>query len=612
MGRDLHQPGAGVLPVGRYIEAEALHRRALEIYEKAQSLEQPRVAGCLSDLGALAYHQGKYAEAEAFYQRALTIGELALGPLHPEVGADLSNLGAICGQQRRYDEAEPLLRRALTIQEQALGPDHPDVATTLNNLAFLYQEQGRHAEAEALHRRALMLVQNARGRAHPETALYLNNLACLWAEQGRDDTAEPLYRQALALRRKALGPGHPEVATSLENYASLLGATLRTEQAERLSSQAKAIRARHAEELLARRWSALPVSTAPAEHSPADDEPPGWVSWLSAAVAGKVTSSGRAQEPGARVPGPRDYAAPVAADGGEGALGAALPSAFAIAGLREEELRRALDRNELQVYYQPIISLSTGQITGAEALLRWQHPRRGLLSPREFVPLAEETGLILTMGERLLRDACAQRATWCEAGYPNVRLSINLSQREFQDYRLPELIRQVLRATQTTPSALQLDITERVALQDISFGMKTLRALTAVGARIALDEAGTDPALLQYLDELPLHAIKLDGALVRGITTDPGAAGMIEAMTTRAHHLNLQVIALGVETEEQLALVREQQCDEVQGYLFRRAAPAELFTILLQEGQSLASEGRPDERAAEGGAQRATWREGDE
>lgn len=569
--------------LGKYVEAEALHRRALDIYEKAQHLEQPRMANCLSNLGALCYHQGNYADAEAFYQRALTIQESVLGPVHPEVGIDLNNLGAICGQQHRYDEAEPLLRRALAIQEQALGSDHPDVAATLNNLAFLYQEQGRGAEAESLHRRALMVVQSARGRAHPETAVYLNNLACCYAEQSRDEAAEPLYRQALAIRRKALGPAHPDVATSLENYASMLGAALRSADAERLLAQAKVIRARHAEELLRRRWSALPLSAAPGARAAgdggADEDPPDWVTRLSAAAAGTVR-----QGIGDRGQGSDFELTP---DPWPLSPGAKRPVA---AELQEDELRRALERNELQVYYQPIVCLANGQITGAEALLRWQHPRRGLLSPREFVPLAEETGLILPIGERLLRDACAQHAAWSKAGHENVCLFINLSQREFQDQRLPELIRQVLQATQTPPSALQWDITERVALQDVPFSIAVLQALTAAGVRIALDEAGTDPSLLLHLRQLLVRAVKLEGALVRRLAADPGAAGVIEAIITLAHSLDLKVIALGVETEEQLALVREQQCDEAQGYLFRRPAPAELFTMLLQKERFLLTE----------------------
>jgi EAL domain-containing protein (putative c-di-GMP-specific phosphodiesterase class I)/tetratricopeptide (TPR) repeat protein len=575
--------------LGKYIEAEVLHRRALEIYEKVEHLEQPRMASCLSNLGALHYHLGKYAEAELFYQRALTIQESVLGPMHPEVGVDLSNLAAICSQQRRYEEAEPLLHRALAIQEQELGLDHPDVATTLNNLGCLYQEQGRGAEAEALFRRALMVMQSARGADHPDTVTYCNNLALLCAEQGRDEAAEPLYRQALAIRRKALGPAHPDLATSMENYASLLEATLRCDAADRLMSQAKAIRARHAEDLLACRWSALPLS---ADRS-ADEEPPDWVTRLSAAAARTVsgstwhagsggtcierkgTSSARGTNRGDRHSG-----------GSVGVLErhevSGSPS-FAPAESLEDQLQRAVDRNELQVYYQPVVSLASGQITGAEALLRWQHPRRGLLSPIDFVPLAQETGLMMRIGEWLLRDTCAQQTAWSEAGLGELRLLVNLSERELQDYRLPELIRDVLRATGTTPSALQLEVTERVALQDVSSTEKALWALTATGVRVALDDAGTNPGLLAHLAQLPVNAVKLDGALVRRMASDPEAAGVIEAIIARAHSLDLEVIALGVETEEQLALVRAHQCDEAQGYLFRRAVPADLFTLFLQD-----------------------------
>jgi EAL domain-containing protein (putative c-di-GMP-specific phosphodiesterase class I)/tetratricopeptide (TPR) repeat protein len=567
--------------LGKYIEAEALHRRVLEIYQKAQHLEQPRMASCLSNLGALNYHQGKYTEAELFYQRALTIQESELGPTHPEVGVDLSNLAAICSQQRRYDEAEPLLRRALAIQEQALGLDHPDVATTLNNLACLYQDQGRSAEAESLFRRALMVMQSARGRAHPETALYVNNLACFCAEQGRDEAAEPLYRQALSIRRKALGPAHPDVATSLENYAAMLDAALRSDDAERLHSKAKAIRARHAEDLLTRRWKALPVCA----DRGADEDPPDWVTRLSAAAASTVNGAKwRKEEPATGEPHGCPPHVPI-----EGCEPGWSSSPATVDSL-EDDLRQALVRNELQVYYQPVVSLASGQITGAEALLRWEHPRRGLLSPIHFVPLAEETGLILTIGEWLLREACAQCTAWSKEGHPNLRLLVNLSQREFQDDRLPERIREALRATQTAPSALQLEITERVALQDVQFSMKALQKLTATGVQVALDDAGTDPSLLQHLEQLPVHVVKLDGTLVRRTATDPDAAGVIEAITTQAHRLDLKVIALGVETEEQLALVRAQQCEEVQGYLFRRAAPAELFTMLLQTGRCLSSE----------------------
>jgi EAL domain-containing protein (putative c-di-GMP-specific phosphodiesterase class I)/tetratricopeptide (TPR) repeat protein len=564
--------------LGKYVEAEALHRLALMIYEKAQPPDKTRVAGCFSRLGALAYHQGKYAEAEAFYQRAVMIQEAVLGPMHPELAVDLNNLGAICDQLRRHDEAEPLLRRALAIQEEALGLNHPDLAATLNNLAYLYQEQGRSEEAEALLRRALTVIRRARGPAHPESAVVCSNLALLCAEQGRDSAAEPLYRRALAARKRALGPVHPDVATSLENYASLLGVTLRNDRAERLLARAKTIRARHAEALLTQRWSALPVSVGQGAAEPMDE-------------TRRLAALGPAGDLPWRIPGPLRRSDPTSTE--ERAVGA-LPLlsstqtwARGSENDTEEALRRAIERGELQVYFQPIFSLTGGQIAGAETLVRWQHPRRGLLSPRDFVPLAEATGLILPIGEWLIREACAQHASWRATGFPDVRLLVNLSPSEFAEASLPALIRAVLREAAMPPAALQLEVPERAVLQDLTAGTPALAALADTGCRLALDDAGNDPALLLHLERLPVHAVKLEGSLVRRMPLDPEAADRVREVISRARERGLTVIALGVETEEQLSLVREYGCDEVQGYLFRRAAPAELFSALLREGTSL-------------------------
>jgi EAL domain-containing protein (putative c-di-GMP-specific phosphodiesterase class I) len=231
--------------------------------------------------------------------------------------------------------------------------------------------------------------------------------------------------------------------------------------------------------------------------------------------------------------------------------------------------------------------LVTGQITGAEALLRWEHPRRGLLSPVDFVPLADETGLIFAIGQELLHAACTQHWAWSEAGYPSLRLLINLSKRQLQDDTLPELIRKMLAATGMAPPALQLEITESDALNDIDVSIQALTTLRSTGVRVAIDEAGVDPSSLDHLQRLPIHALKLGKALVRRITSDPDSAAMIVSMITRAHALDVTVTALGVETEEQLDFLRRHQCDEIQGYLFSRAAPAEVFTRLLEAGHKL-------------------------
>ena len=172
--------------------------------------------------------------------------------------------------------------------------------------------------------------------------------------------------------------------------------------------------------------------------------------------------------------------------------------------------------------------------------------------------------------------------------------------------RLPGLVRDVLRTTQTTPAALQLEITEGAALRDIPSSIKALEALAATGIQLALDDAGSDPSLLLHLRQLPLHAVKLDGKLVRRMDTDPKAAALVEEIINLAHQRDMKVIALGVETEEQLALVRERQCDEAQGYLFHRAAPAEVFTSLLQEGRCLAADSLPGDSAPVESAPSAT------
>lgn len=558
--------------LGKYVEAESLYRAVLALYEKGLPLEHPRVVGCLSNLGALLYRQGQSVEAESLYRRVLAMNEKTLGAAHPEVAADLSNLGTICSRQGRYSEAEPLLRRALSIQEQALASDHPDIATSLNNLAFIYESQGRSTEAESLYRRALAITERARGAAHPDVALYLNNLAYLCQEQGKVEEAESLYRRALAIRRKALGTDHPDVATTLENYASLLSVTLRDEKSERMLAQAQAIRARHSKNALCSRWSG--PSVAP---SPERDESPPWVSWLSATLATPVSAPASPEWAPARPSSPPparefdvDRSAPA-------------PTAMSL----EAELQRALERHELQIYYQPVVSLVSGQITGAEALLRWEHPRRGLLSPVDFVPVADETGLIFTIGEELLRAACTQHQSWSAAGHPDLRLLINLSKRQLQDHALPERIQKMLASTGMTPSALQLEIAESDALKEVEVSIRALTALNSTGVRVAIDDAGVDPSLLDHLQRLPIHALKLGKALVRRITTDSDGAAAIIAIIAQAHERELTVIALGVETEEQLTFLRSHQCDEIQGYLFRRAIPAEAFTTLLQEGQCL-------------------------
>jgi diguanylate cyclase (GGDEF)-like protein/PAS domain S-box-containing protein len=254
----------------------------------------------------------------------------------------------------------------------------------------------------------------------------------------------------------------------------------------------------------------------------------------------------------------------------------------------ESELRRAVERQEFLLHYQPIVSLLSGQIIGVEALLRWQHPERGLVFPSEFIPLAEETGLIAALGEWLLRAACAQNKLWHADGWTSLRVLVNLAARQFQDPDLPALVSDVLHETGLEAPALQLEVTETVAMKNVDRSVATLKALHAMGVRISIDDFGTGYSSLGYLKRFPLHALKIGRSFVRHVTSDPDDAAITAAITALAHSLDLKVVAEGVETDEQLAFLRWQQCDEIQGDLFSPALPVEQFAALLQEGRCLA------------------------
>jgi EAL domain-containing protein (putative c-di-GMP-specific phosphodiesterase class I)/Tfp pilus assembly protein PilF len=574
--------GLAYAELGRYAEAEPVLRQALSIREQDLGPDHPQVANGLSHLAALYAHQGRYADAESLYRRVLAMDEYALGAAHPEVATDLNNLGAVYGYQDRYGEAEPLLRRALWIEEKAYGADHVGVAACLNNLAFLHQRQRRYAEAEALYARALAIRQRLLGVAHAEVAVPLSNLASLFSEQGKHALAEPLYRQALALRCKALGPMHPTVAVSLESCASLFLAMGWVKKADRAAARARAIRTRCAEQSLQARWDAS------ARFADAGDPAVPWPGALGegflAPGAGDGETAGllRADDPSLRAAGVADSLSSLFSEEGRQLL--EHPSAPS-----EADLLQAMERHDLQVYYQPIVSLITGQVVGAEALLRWQHPQRGLMSPVAFVPLAEETGLIFQIGENLLRETCGQNHAWHEAGHEGLRLQVNLTARQLCDPELPQRVRAVLAESGLTAAALQLEIAESIAVHQVEASIAALEALRTTGVHVAIDNFGIDGESLGSLERFPVHAVKIHQSLVRQIDAGEDAVERIRSIIARAHSLAITVIAEGVETEEQLEFLRRQECDEIQGYLFRRAAPAEAFTALLSEGQCLAS-----------------------
>lgn len=246
------------------------------------------------------------------------------------------------------------------------------------------------------------------------------------------------------------------------------------------------------------------------------------------------------------------------------------------------DLRRAVEGREFEVYYQPIVSLRSGKIAGAEALLRWQHPRRGLLEPVDFIPLAEETGLIVPMGEWALRQVCRNNKRWREAGYASLSMAVNISARQFQHQNLPVLIKDALTQTGLSADALVIEITESIATKNLNSSEQTLKALRDFGIKISIDDFGIGSAL-DCLKKLPLDHLKIDQSFVRDIISDADNAAITRAIIDLAHSLNLLVIAEGVETEAQLAFLKEHQCDQIQGYIFSQPMPAGEFTALLEQ-----------------------------
>lgn len=253
----------------------------------------------------------------------------------------------------------------------------------------------------------------------------------------------------------------------------------------------------------------------------------------------------------------------------------------------ENQLRWALEREEFKVYYQPQVNIDTRQITGMEALVRWQHPDMGLVLPAEFIPLAEDTGLIAPIGEWVLRTACAQTREWQDSGFKNLHVAVNLSPRQFQQPDLAPVVARMLKETGLDANCLELEVTESSVMKDAESAISTLRELKAMGIRISIDDFGSGYSSLSYLKHLPIDVLKIDQSFVRDMTTDPKDAAIVMAIIQLAHSLQLQVKAEGVETEEQLRFLRLLRCDEMQGYLFCRPLPVEAFEHLLVEGRSL-------------------------
>jgi diguanylate cyclase (GGDEF)-like protein len=254
----------------------------------------------------------------------------------------------------------------------------------------------------------------------------------------------------------------------------------------------------------------------------------------------------------------------------------------------ENSLRRALEKKEFEVYYQPRVDTSTGQVVGVEALVRWQHPELGLLSPAEFIPLAEDTGLIVPLGEWVLETACAQSKSWQKAGFTPLSVAVNMSARQFQQQNLSLCVARILQETGLDAHYLDLELTESAIMKNAESAVRTLTELKEMGVKIAIDDFGTGYSSLGYLKRLPIDVLKIDKSFVRDATTDPDDAALVMAIIALAHNLRLKVIAEGVETEEQRRFLHLLRCDEWQGYLYSKPLPARAFTELLSQEQNLA------------------------
>jgi predicted signal transduction protein with EAL and GGDEF domain len=249
----------------------------------------------------------------------------------------------------------------------------------------------------------------------------------------------------------------------------------------------------------------------------------------------------------------------------------------------ENSLRRALEREEFEVHYQPIVDARSGAPVAAEALVRWRHPDLGLLLPAEFIALAEENGLIVPLGEWVIRTACAQNLAWQRMGLPPIRVMVNLSSRQLTR-TVTDSVARILRETGLESRYLGLELTETVLVNHQKEGTDTLHALRAMGLHLSVDDFGTGYSSFSYLKHFPLDTLKIDRAFIREIVSDPDDAAISTAIIALGHALGLTVTAEGVETEAHVKLLREQGCDEMQGYFFSRPVRAELLSALLSEG----------------------------
>jgi EAL domain-containing protein (putative c-di-GMP-specific phosphodiesterase class I) len=252
--------------------------------------------------------------------------------------------------------------------------------------------------------------------------------------------------------------------------------------------------------------------------------------------------------------------------------------------LIKNSLKKALEREEFIIYYQPQVDIETKQIIKCEALLRWNHPKMGIVPPKDFIPIAEKTGLIVSIGEWVLREASKQLKIWHSMGFKDLRLSVNISARQFQEPNLVDTISDILDSTGLEHNFLELEITENSAMQDIKLAMKTVKQLKTMGIKIAIDDFGTGFSSLNYIREFLADILKIDKSFVWNVTRDINDAALTAAIIQMAKTLNMGVVAEGVETKEQLDFLYSKGCKQIQGYLISPPVEPQAFVQLLSQG----------------------------
>jgi EAL domain-containing protein (putative c-di-GMP-specific phosphodiesterase class I) len=249
----------------------------------------------------------------------------------------------------------------------------------------------------------------------------------------------------------------------------------------------------------------------------------------------------------------------------------------------ETSLRRALEREEFILHFQPIVDLRSQRVTSMETLVRWQHPDFGMVPPAKFIPLAEETGLIVPIGQWVLEHACRAARALHARGFGELHVAVNLSPRQFRERDLARSVALILERTGLPPRLLELEVTEGSVMENAEVAIRTLHDLKAMGIHLSIDDFGTGYSSLAYLKRFPIEALKVDQSFVRDITSDPDDAAIASAIIAMGHSLRLTIIAEGVETTDQLAFLRERECHKVQGFLFARPMPMEQMAAYLDE-----------------------------